>query len=71
MRFFPRDTPPTKGILAYSNPQLLSLFKEKGFHFGAGYDCHGCVIKTSSGLRAGMMNDKNVPEGDDTGETIL
>jgi hypothetical protein len=41
----------------------LSLLVERGFHFEAGYDCHVFVIVTSSGLNAGMVNDKNVPNG--------
>jgi hypothetical protein len=42
---------------------IVKAFLQKGFHFGAGYDCHVFVIETSSGLCAGVMNDKNIPDG--------
>jgi hypothetical protein len=46
---------------------MLSLLEERGFHFEAGYDCHVFVMEMSSGLCAGVMNDKNIPGWDDYG----
>jgi hypothetical protein len=47
---------------------IVKPFRRKGFHFGAGYDCHVFVIEMSSGLCSRVMNDKNVPDGMTMGE---
>jgi hypothetical protein len=47
---------------------IVKPFCRKGFHFGAGYDCHVFVMEMSSGLCSRVMNDKNVPDGMTMGE---